>query len=790
MKQLKNFTLKFVGVIIAAIAFMFGFASCNDDTTTDSTSFALYYTSMTDISPTMTGTIASPTYKGAEPSGFSITGVTFGDDNQPYTGDSFSIDETTGAVTFSNTSELQIGKYKISVSCIAGGKSYHFKDAIVVNFMKAVPDGITVEPAELLVEYADIINTEDQTIVLPTAQVKTDGDHISISGYEISGIKKGNKVIENFPDPLFAISSTGEISIVKGNQSIEIGTYVLSLKLNTAVAGSDSEMGLFADAVKINVISKPLDLTYEPNSGKLEEVTTEPTSFRSQIPLLKGSLEGVNYSIENVTPEDGMGKITIDSKTGEIIVPEGHGFTKGNSYKISVRVKNQFCEEGVVFNDRFTLSIVDYITPISGLNYTISTNPKQAVAFTLSKDQGFTGSDPIFEFVDLAPEYVDQLYIDPSTGDISAPADNNLPLGTHYIKVRARNDKNEQTTDINLVIDTNPSYFTFISYGTNLVGSSTPGDIYDNQYRFRKKDKDKFMTLKPKIVGNESTNIKWTLETKTKSDPAVTLEQSTGEITLDLSKVNWDALDKTDKFSIDELRGMTCIFVTAEINEDSYSYSRTIPVFINYSMAFDKNKFDATKDNKKNGLSDNQESGIYIEYTPMVLRVNPKTGGRSVVPQIEGDAGDCLIDYRRSFFYYNIKGVDSNNQPFKEGTLSGKDDSKCDFFLGHLWKKVSIPTVTNYGSKDAVSYYYNNKPKTSEQLNKNALAYVDNSATQNRYSVYVNPLLWNDDGWADGVFVGQMTFTIDGTPASLGYSNFRIFPFAIWFDKDYYLKNN
>ena len=759
MKQLKNFTLKFVGVMIAAIAFMFGFASCNDDTTTDSTSFALYYTSMTDISPTMTGTIANPTYKGAEPSGFSITEVTFGDDNQPYTGDSFSIDETTGAVAFSNTSELQIGKYKISVSCIAGGKSYHFKDAIVVNFMKAVPDGITVEPAELLVEYADIINTEDQTIVLPTAQVKTDGDHISITGYEISGIKKGDKIIENFPNPLFAISNTGEISVVKGNQSMEIGTYVLSLKLNTAVAGSDSEMGLFADAVKVNIVSKPLSLTYNPNEDLLEETLTNETEYISKdAPVLEGSLEGVNYSIASVSPA--TDKISIEPETGKIVIAKGHGFNKGESYSVNVLVKNQFCEEGVLFENAFKINIVEFIQPIENFSYP-ETTVKQALKVNVQKNDGFQGGGNLsfaLSEEDKA-KYDGILTLDEETGDISAPKYNSLEQGTYDIHVIATNNKGSKEAILKLTISENENYFTYISYGNNLEQDQTPGSIYDNQYRYYKKEDMGNVTLSPKI-DNDKGGFKWSYKVKAQMKNT-NFNTENGDITL--SQDGW----KNYQIGV--------IFVTASKGEGDEEISRTFPVFFHFSV---------------------EMNGVKVEYNPFVLHVNPLYGGRSNVPNIVGldNIDGFLMDYRRTFNYYNINGDRLDGSKLEDGA------SDKNQYLKNLWLKynkaanLTSNNLTKVSHRKPVSYFDNSGDLSLPY------AYVDNGNSNNKYTLVVNKQKWTDDnwangaetgiitnGWADGVFIGQMTFTTDGNADYVGDNNNpnKIFPIAIWFDKDY-----
>ena len=90
--------------------------------------------------------------------------------------------------------------------------------------MKPVPDGITVEPNEIQIEYS-IVSDAESTEELPTAQVKTDGNHVSITKYEIA-----KSDISSF----FNISQTGEITIVRGSD-IAPGIHTLSLKLTTGV---------------------------------------------------------------------------------------------------------------------------------------------------------------------------------------------------------------------------------------------------------------------------------------------------------------------------------------------------------------------------------------------------------------------------------------------------------------------------------------------------------------------------------------------------------------------------
>ena len=68
--KLLNITSRLLGTLIVIILTVVN-SSCTDTETTDSTKFTIYYTGMTDIGPSMTGIISSPTYKGSTPYDFS-----------------------------------------------------------------------------------------------------------------------------------------------------------------------------------------------------------------------------------------------------------------------------------------------------------------------------------------------------------------------------------------------------------------------------------------------------------------------------------------------------------------------------------------------------------------------------------------------------------------------------------------------------------------------------------------------------------------------------------------------
>lgn len=137
--------------VFAIIALALVCASCDKTETTDSTGFILHYYGVTDIGPSMAYTLEAPTYKGSAPYDFTITGITLND--EACTTESFVIDAETGAINIQNTENLATGLYAISVGCYSNGKYFEFKDAVQINMLLAVPEGVTVTPAEVVVKW-------------------------------------------------------------------------------------------------------------------------------------------------------------------------------------------------------------------------------------------------------------------------------------------------------------------------------------------------------------------------------------------------------------------------------------------------------------------------------------------------------------------------------------------------------------------------------------------------------------------------------------------------------------
>ena len=324
---IKNFIVRAAGLLSLAAGISL-VPACTGPQLTDTTEFAIYYSGVTDIGPSMNFNLGAPTYIGEKPTDFAIYLITL--DGETIESDCFTIKPETGEISLSNTEGIRTGTYSLSISCTSGGKYYEFPNAVTVNMMNAVPDGITVDPAVLDIKLKDIT---DPAAVLPTAQVTTEGNHISITSYAISAVRKDGVAIEN--DGYFLITKEGVISVER-NEEIEPGSYVFDIKLSTRLTSEDEpEMGLFENALTVNITSEPLALTYSPASSRVEF----GAGFTSSVPELRGSLDDLSYSVKSLSIPDAP--VTIDEKTGAISIAEGNTLDIGDVCKVTVTATNK-----------------------------------------------------------------------------------------------------------------------------------------------------------------------------------------------------------------------------------------------------------------------------------------------------------------------------------------------------------------------------------------------------------------------------------------------------------------
>lgn len=712
--KLQNIASRFLAILMV-VGWCATHFSCTETETTDSTKFALFYPGITDIGPSMNFILDAPTYIGGAPYDFEITQVALND--EAYDTNSFTIDTNTGSISLSNTSGLTVGLYKLSVSCYSNGNYYEFKDIVTINMMKPVPDGIAVEPDKISVEYADIIDP-GVTKELPTAQVTTEGDHISIQKYIIVNVRKDGVLVEE--NNFFKISATGEISIVKGASKIQPGKYVFDLKLTTAIVDEVAEEGIYENAMEIDVTSKPLALRYTPNAVRVEENIQNV----SVVPTLVGSSEGLTYAIKSVNPASSF--VKIDPATGVITLEADNQLAIGTTCKVTATVTNKYGSTD--FDDIYEMTIVDFINPITQFEYNDTEDFIQASAFEHAV-KAIDGDEVSFSFVNLDAKLSD-LSIDATTGTISAKKGNSIPVGQYTVTVLAKNNKNEKQASFKLNVKANPYYFTYVHWGNNL--SLTPAQNYASQYRVTSANELKALSIP--VAATDLPNgvaVEWSIDSGSlTSNVAI---DSNGTITF---TGGWKAANVL----------MVLVKATTGKGTAGEITVRT-PVFIHCSAAV---------------------NGVTVNYTPFVFQVNPRTGGSSVAPDIIGtELSTFVADYRRTFNYYNINGPVEhiNGQPGGNNT-----------FMFSVWKayyeSIGLASV-NTGQKWPLSYYDNPGRLAS------ALGYVD---ATNNCAVKVNPNKWlNDYGYANGVMIGQITFVTNGNPSGVS-SGSQMFPIAIWFD--------
>lgn len=648
----------------------------------------------------------TPSYYGPTPSAFAVTGVTF--EGQPFEGTSFAIDAVTGALSITNTSALAIGVYKISVECTAGGRKYKFADAIEVNMLAATPESITPSKSEVELLYGDADNAN------MAIQLSLVGTSVSITRYSL---------VQDSGKEFFAINAAGVISFNSAFQGdVPPGVYPITVKVTTA-AGTAT----YTNVVVIKIVSAPLELSYTPAEGKMEV----GTAYTSPVPVLKGSVDQLVYTVAQVTPATPY--ISVNAADGRVTVAENSVFAIGDTFVVDVTATNKYGTK--TFASAYTISVIDFINPVSSFSYA-ATESVQGGAFSVSRDASFVGDEVTFEFVGLAAGLQGKLELDAATGTVSAVKGNTIAIGTYNITVRATNIKNSVDAVLILTVTANPYLFTKIVYGNNL--DLAPAENYANQFRFNSQADMTAASLTPTTDIPAGITATWTVSSKHQMS-GTTIDAATGTLSL----AGYSAGNG----------GMILVTATTGAGTAGET-SITVPVFFNFPTTV---------------------GGLMITYTPFVFKVNPRTGGSSVAATVTGTVSNLYLDYRRTFNYYNLGGPDSH--------VSGPPTSTtANTFMKQLWTAfytgIGSSTV-NTGAKKPVSYY-----DTSNGFNNTAnlaslLLYVNPTAS---YSVKVNPNKFVDDmgNYANGVFIGQMTYG-DG---SLVDTN-RQFPLFIWFDEKF-----
>lgn len=725
-------------------------ASCTDTEETDSSKFALYYYGVTDIGPSMNFDLKEPSYIGSAPYDFSITNVTLNGEN--CSSESFTIDGTTGVIHIKNTSNLATGTYSLSVACYSNGKYYEFKNAVQVNMLLAVPQGITVTPEEV------VVKLDEENWIESSAQVTTEeGTHVSVTGYAIA--EDDSKEYLEY----FSISTSGKITINSKHKDKLIAgeKYILSLKLTTR-AGEH----LYPDAVTFKVVSKPCNLLYTPNSVQVEQNAKHESSEMS----ILGSKEDLTFKIKSVTPETNV--FEINSTTGKISLKENNGLEVSSTpYSINITVSNAYGETD--FSDAYRVQIVDYIMPIDPATFEYEpAEIYQGAELVKEHEDNLIGSAITFSFnennkTDIQEEInKKRISIDHATGAISISNDNTLEAGIHDINIKATNVKSEGFATFKLTIKRNPNSFKFVSYGTNLENSMEVGDKTSNLYTNATKEENHnlFRYINRGNIPADNLTIRDS-DLPTDSDIKFEIVQKYPDGKFSKTQINPNTGEITfngeNPFGTTYDGGILLIKVTVS-GHNAPSIIKNIPLF-----------FSTPKITSKEHT---------IIYTPFVIKANPRTGKCSQtkceVIQWKSqnlkaylDTKDMAIDYRSDYAYYNFD--DNSNH------VSGKIADNQKLLIYQVWSNYQ--SGINYGAKTPMSYYLENEKLSSK------VGYIEPSTFQ----IKINPNKWigSDGEYANGAVFAQTRARLDGNTEKLDDTGddqtIPVFSSIIWLDENF-----
>lgn len=723
----RTITRKATAALVALTAIIVSVSSCKAELT-DTGAFALHYPGITDIGPS-TNMDITPTWHGGTPESFEIFSVKR--EGEAVTAECFSIDPTTGVFSIRKSDNLPVGKYRIGIACKVGGERHEFAEAITVNMMPAIPEGIKVSPDKITILLSQVTNTGSDE-ELPTAQITTEGEHISIRNYLISGVRRDGKTLKNW-DGLFSVDKSGKFSILKNNK-FNAGVYVIDFKLTTMVFGADSEEGLFSDALTVEVASAPISLVYNPSTAKVEA----GESYTSPVPEFIGSVAGLEFSIKKAVPESD--KFSIDKTSGVITLAKGHEYAIGDEIVLSVSAKNNYGERD--FDQVLRIGIVEYIAPITLLAYK-DTTVWEGTKVNLKPKQS-DGDEVTYSFEEL-PDALKELTIDELNGTISVPKKNKIAQGEYSFKVKAQNPKGSLSATVKWNTIENPYAFTFVRWGNNL--GLNPIQNYADQFRVSTTGP----TTIPVIESDIKEGIEALYEIKGGSNTkCVSIDEKTGKLTTDPSVFEG------------KIANMRAHFVFVNIKTGVGTSGETvmkIPVFFDFNAP-------------------RTEGGYSIQYNPFAVRCNPKTGTTSVPPTIlknnivvrGEELKNITMDFRRSFNYWNLNGPASHN--------NGAPNADKTTFLSTVWSTYysSINVAYNTSSRDPISSY--GRPlhiaKTAGYLRQEDLA------------LYIAPEKFMDDnGYANGIFTAQVVFGSDGKDPAGAKDPYRLFPLFVWFDTNF-----
>lgn len=722
----KQFILRNLLLVVAFCSL--GLLACSEDET--ESPVTLHFQSVGDIGPGMPYRGSAPTYRGAAPSEFAIESITL--DGTAFVDEipCFTLDPNDGFLTISDSKDLQLGTYRFTVSCKAAGARCLFTDAFSVRMVSATPENIVVTP-----ELIEALYDEDR-VAWPTAQIAPADEAVSFNAYALVQ-EKGKEY--------FSVSSTGEISVnMKYEGTIPPGIYKPVLRLTTKAGSAD-----YADAVTIKVNSQPLGVTYERNPGTAEI----GAAFRSDVPVLLGSTDEVDYAILSVSPS--TDQFSIDPATGVISLPDGHTLKEHTSYEFSLAVSNKFSNgQAVALRGVYTVDVVPFIAPIDPAKFSYApATMTEFCKFEIEKAEGFVGDVVTFSLGELPEALKGWVSIDSQTGKITIPRGNEIPQGVYDIPVTAVNSKsdlaNPATATLKLTVQENPNMFYKFGYGNNL---GLPAETNADQFRWDGDGKTNEDKVIPLSGGYNDFNGRtpafkvevvhdWALQ----NAATTTTVDDNGNLTLKMRGNRWGQIGY--------------VRVTATLGEGETAVSRSTIVFV---------------------MMRNPAKSDQIEYTPFVHRVNSRTGGLTGVQPTYGsgvDASKVMMSWRQNCFLY--EGLGTDEKPYGGKLAAGAND----LTIYKIWGTYENNGVTNPSSRLPFCWYDSNGAKDTNTNMAKKLGYFD---PDNGNRIYIAPNKWLDASGqpVNGILTFQASYSVTANNDDLGKTA-NLIGIAVWLDENF-----
>ena len=314
-------------LILAALAGVLLSSCVRENPDQPETVAAVSYNPVKGLIPNKTVTV-TPQVESGNPTDFAIKSVFYGETQ--WKRDMFSIDARSGEITVSPSVDTTPGDYYLSITCNVDGTKYIFSNALVVSVIPGMPD-VSFNPASLDVRFEDLSASSEAS--LPFVSIVTENEAAPILGLEIRNVRKNGEALQGGEALFVTDFQQGTITPARSDEWV-IGDYVADVKVNTETYPSESETGLFADAVTFKVAAMPIVLSY-PEA---------PDFYQNQAASYKAKFEDAvptDVAIKSVTVDgetiDWTGLISIDGNA-DISVAKVADARVGE-YKVSVSYK-------------------------------------------------------------------------------------------------------------------------------------------------------------------------------------------------------------------------------------------------------------------------------------------------------------------------------------------------------------------------------------------------------------------------------------------------------------------